>query len=93
MGELKDIKDNTPNKLLVKRLKALLKSAESGRVRSMVYSVEYNDAVCSHGWSIDPRTRDREILAEVIIMQADFVNDICIAEQDSVISRALFDRE
>jgi len=87
MGELKDIKDTSPNDLLVSQLEKLLKKAKSGDLRSMIWICEWNNASVNHGWGVDARASERLMIAEMVMLQHNFVDNLGLIEEDSVLAQ------
>lgn len=87
-GALTEIKDMSPNEDTVRLLKTLLKQAEEGEVRSIVYTLSFDDDCVTHGWSHDKRNSFRRILAEVTILQHELMVNIGFMDGDSVLSKA-----
>lgn len=87
MAKLKDIKDTAPNTLLVEALEDLLEKAKVGEIRSMIWVMEWNDNCVNHNWAIDHRTSERRMIAELVMLQHNFVDNIGLREQDSVLAR------
>ena len=88
MSELHNIKDSTPNETLIRQLEAILKDAKSGELRSVIWICGWNDDSVTHGWATDGRSSLRRILAELVLLQHDFVDNIGFKEGDTVLARA-----
>jgi hypothetical protein len=91
MGDLKDIKDMTPNPGLIRQLKTLLKEAESGRLITMVSVCSWEDRTTTNGFMFDNRSCQKLILSEVVLLQADLVAEIGLDSGRSTLSRELYD--
>jgi len=89
MPELNDIKDRSPNEGTINLLETLLEQAKSGELRSIFYVVSFDDQVATHGWSMDARCNPRKTLAEMVMAQHDYVVNIELLENDSVLTAAL----
>lgn len=87
-SNLVDIKDRLPNDDTVDQLERLLAKAKTGKLRSIVTIAGWDDDCVSHGWSLDDRNSRRRLLAELLMLQHDFVVNIELNERDSVLSRA-----
>lgn len=84
---IRDIKDNTPNQGLVDQLKQLLAQAETGELRSVFTICGWHDDCITHGWAYDVRNSRRRILAEITLLQHDYITDIEFAENDSILAK------
>lgn len=84
MTKISDVKDRSPNQNLILELNNLLKEAESGEVRSVIYVASYEDQGTKNGWAIDPRSHRKILLAELVLLQNDFAVDI---DGNSIIGR------
>lgn len=96
MGELKDIKDQSPNKLLIESLEELLEEAKSGEIKSIFFIKTWNDDEITHGWSLDYRTTSKSrrlMLAELMMAQNDFSTNLEFREESSVLARAIIEEE
>lgn len=82
-----DIKDRSPNQDTINKLEYLLERAKTGELRSVLSVCAWDDDEVTHGWSIDQRNSKRRILAELILLQNDHVNNIELLEGDSVLAR------
>ncbi|MEE9223053.1 MAG: hypothetical protein V3V40_06310 [Nitrosomonadaceae bacterium] len=89
MKNLIDIKDMTPNQNLIVALERLLEEAKAGDLRSIIYSIAYDNQGVSNGWAIDPRSHRRLLLAELMILQHDFIVDIALMDNDGVLAERL----
>ena len=83
-----DIKDKSCNASLIKQLEELLESARKGDIRSMIHIVGWDDDSVTHGWVLDRRNTKRRMLAEVVLLQHDYVVNLGFSEGDSVLSQA-----
>lgn len=88
MTEITDVKDCTPNEGLITALEELLTYAKSGEMRSLVWVNGWSDDSVGHGWDVDGRNSSRRILAELMLLQHDLINDIGIKEGVSVLAKA-----
>ena len=91
MAELRNIKDSAPNAALIENLERMLADAKSGELRSMVWICGWNDDQVSHGWAHDHRNSRRRLLAEVLMLQHDWVTNTEFAEGDSILANAFYD--
>jgi len=91
--KLIDIKDNSPNDKLISQLETILSRAKKGEIRSAVTVCDWSDGDMTHAWAIDERTSRRSLLAELTMLHHDFVVNLSFAEGDTVLSRALEDRD
>lgn len=89
MTKLSNVKDLTPNQNTIHMLKRLLGEAEEGKLRSLAYVAAYEDQVVCSGWSVDGRSSERLILAEMLVHQHDFTTNICIMDGDTILANAL----
>ena len=89
MGDLKDIKDATPNPKLITQLESLLESAKEGRLRSMIATLAWDNNSVSHCWFLDKRCYRRMMLAELMMTQQDLATHIGLDEDDSVLANEL----
>lgn len=89
MGDVKDLKDRTPNPDTIRHLESLLEHAKAGKLRSVVCLAGWDDDCVTHGWSLDHRNTRRRLLAEMVIMQHDYVINLGLDEGSSVLCRAL----
>lgn len=87
MGDLKDIKDRTPNQDTIEHLEKLLEQAKTGELRTIIDVAAYDDDSVSHGWSIDSRNSRRRLIAEVVMLQNDIVTNQALDDIDSVLAR------
>ena len=78
-----DIKDNSPNPILVERLKLMLAQAESGELRSLFYVCGFDDDGVGHSWSMDRRTTRYRFLGAVTAGISDFTINRLAGQQDS----------
>ena len=90
---IQDIKDRTPNANLIKVLKALLKQAKNGDIRSLVAVSLWDDNATSQSWALDDRSDMNILLAELTLAQHEFMVNIGLLHNDSVLSRALDELE
>lgn len=86
---LSDAKDRSPNQGLVEALERLLCEAKSGEIRSFVGVVSFDCGGVSRLWQIDARSSMRLMLAELVMMQNDLIDNIGIEEGDSVLAQNL----
>jgi len=89
MGELRDIKDRTPNKDLINNLESMLRDAKSGEIRSAVCICSWEDDSVTHSWALDERNTRRRILSEIVLLQHDLVVNIGFEEGNTILSKAL----
>ena len=84
---LKDIKDRSPNVELVKQLEKLLQQAKTGELRTVFTICGWDDDCVTHGWAYDDRSSRRRLLAEMVLLQHDYMIDTDFAENDSVLAK------
>lgn len=89
MAELHDIKDRSPNPDLIAMLERNLAVAKAGDLRSVVMVLGWGDDTVSNGWSVDPRSNRRMMLAEMAMCQADFIVKISVEDGHTVLSHEL----
>ena len=83
-----NIKDMTPNQDLIDQLEIMLEQARRGEIRSLLTIKGWNDDCVTHGWSIDKRNSARRMLAEMVLLQHNYVDKIGFDERDSVLNNA-----
>lgn len=84
---LKNIKNNTPNAQLIEHLEWLLEKAKQGELRTIFNIAGWNDDQVTHGWAYDTRSSRRRLLAEMVLLQHDYITDTEFAENDSVLAK------
>jgi len=89
MTKVKDITDNAPNPDTIEILEGLLEDAKSGKLRSIVAVYGENDDSQRHAWSLDDRTSPRRLLAELTITNHEYITNLGLLEQDSILYKAL----
>lgn len=62
---LTEIKNNTPNPLLVEELEGLLKQAKEGEIKSIIYAVTLENNDVSGGWIAGDKSGVREMISEL----------------------------
>jgi len=65
----------------------MLQRAKDGEIRSMFSICSWDDDSVTHGWAYDQRSSRRRILAEMVLLQHDYMTDTEFAENDSVLAR------
>ena len=88
---LHNIKDTSPNQNVVKQLESLLEDAKKGELRSIFTICGWDDDQVTHGWAYDPRSSRRRLLAEMVLLQHDYITDTEFAEADSILARRFED--
>ncbi len=85
---LTDITDCKPNQATIDQLEVMLERAKAGKLRSVISIKAWNDDTVTHGWSVDGRNSYRRVLAEIVMLQHNFVTNLGFMEGDTVLSRA-----
>lgn len=88
---IKEIKDNSPNERLIQFLEEQLKQAKEGKIRTAMIICGWHDDTVSTGWEIDERNSLRRLAGELLLAQHELINSMQLAEEDSVLYRALND--
>ena len=83
-----DIKDRAPNDELTGQLEVLLEMAKAGELRSIICVCSYDDDSVTHGWVCDERSSNRGLLSELTLMQHEFIVDVQLGNEESVLVRA-----
>lgn len=84
---IKDIKERRPNEKLINSIEKLLESAKSGELRSMFYVCGWDDCSVNHGWAYDLRSARRPLLAELVLLQHNYIIDTEFAENETVLAK------
>ena len=83
-----DIKDKTPNQELISQLESLLERAKSGDIRTIITVCGWNDDSVTHGWAIDSRNTRRRLIAELTMLQHEFIINQMLGEEGTILSEA-----
>lgn len=81
--------DKAPNQELVEFLERALEYAKTGELTSIVAVFGWNDDRVTHGWRKGDGNSPRRLLAEIVMLQHDFVTAIEMLEKDSVTFKAM----
>jgi len=88
---VENIKDSSPNEAAVALIEKVLASLKSGESRSVLTVIGWDDDSVSHCWALDKRNTCRRMLAELVMVQHEFVVHLGLSEGDSVLSKRLED--
>ncbi len=89
-AELVDIKDRTPNAHTIDQLERLLGWAKEGELRTFISVCAWDDGSTTHGWAADFRNLRKALLAELTIVQHEFLTNLSVMEKDSILSRTVY---
>lgn len=87
MPEVIDIKDRSPNPELIRQLESLLEQAKEGSIRTIITVCGWDDDSVTHGWAVDNRNTHRRLIAELTMLQHEFIVNQMLSESNSILSR------
>lgn len=86
---IEDITDRRPNHALVAMLEELLVRARAGEVRSVITVTSAADSATGHGWSLDGRTWQQPMLAELMVVQHELMLKMSLERDGGVLRNTL----
>ncbi len=86
-ADIRNVKDCAPNEATIRHCEKLLELAKSGRLRSMLIVMGWDDDAISHCWSMDKRNGRRRFLGGIELAKFDFLTDTAAGDSDFRLSQ------